>query len=63
MSEKTLSQTCRGGVSGDRRATWDEEGYYLIENGEHNWGFVTKAITMAAHKEGLIPSIEIDTIT
>lgn len=38
------------------KATWGDKGYYFIENGEHVWGQVSKAIASAARKQGFIPS-------
>lgn len=49
-------------VQGGDKVTWGTEGYYFTENGEHVWGHVAKAITMAAHKQGLIPSDEVQTV-
>jgi nucleoside-diphosphate-sugar epimerase len=45
-------------VSGGGKATWNEQGYYLAENGSFAWGDVFKAMTKIAHGLGLIPSDE-----
>jgi len=45
-------------VSGGGKATWNEQGYYLAENGSFVWGDVFKQITKIAHKKGFIPSDE-----
>ncbi|KAK4692110.1 hypothetical protein P7C71_g5029, partial [Lecanoromycetidae sp. Uapishka_2] len=50
-------------VEGGGKATWGKEGYYFTENGEHAFGQVATAIAAAAHKQSLIPSDEVATIT
>ena len=50
-------------VEGSGKATWGKEGYYLVENGEHIWGDISKAVAKAAHKQGLLPSDEIMSIS
>ena len=49
-------------VQGGGKATWGKEGYYFTENEEHTWGHIAKAVTTAAHKQGLIASDEVVTI-
>ena len=39
-------------VSEGGRATWNTEGYYFTENGEHVWGDMAKLITKEAHAKG-----------
>lgn len=39
-------------------ATWNEQGYYLAENGAFAWGDVLKQITKLCKKQGLIDSDE-----
>ena len=46
--------------SGD--ATWNGEGYYLVENGEHRWNDLAENLTREAHKQGLIASEAMSTI-
>ena len=46
-------------VSGGGKATWGKEGYYLTENGTHVWGDMSKVVATEAHKQGLIPSAEV----
>ena len=46
-------------VAGGRGATWNEEGYYFTENGEHVWGQISKAVASAAYKQGLLVSDEV----
>ena len=40
-------------------ATWNREGYYFAENGEHVWGQVSKAIAKAGFQQGLLSSDEV----
>jgi nucleoside-diphosphate-sugar epimerase len=42
-------------ATGGPPATWNEQGYYLAENGEFVWGDVLKAIAKDAHSKGLLP--------
>lgn len=46
-------------VAGGGNATWGQEGYYLTENGEHVWGDLSQAVATEAHKQGVIPSIDV----
>jgi len=50
-------------VEGGGKATWGKEGYSFTENGELVFGHVAKAVAAAAHKQGLIPSDEVVTVT
>lgn len=50
-------------VEGGEKATWGNEGYYFVENGEHIWGHISKAVANAAHKQGLLPSDEVVSIS
>ena len=50
-------------VEGGAKATWGKEGYYFAENGEHIWGHISKAVANAAHKQGLLSSDEIVSIS
>ena len=50
-------------VEGGGRATWGNEGYYFAENGEHIWGHISKAVAKAAHKQGLLSSDEVVSIS
>jgi len=45
-------------ASGGGKATWNDQGYYLAENGPFVWGDILKRITQLAHEKGLIPSSE-----
>lgn len=50
-------------LEGGEKATWGNEGYYFVENGEHIWGHISKAVAKAAHKQGLLPSDEVVSIS
>lgn len=47
-------------AAGGGKATWGREGYYFIENGEHVWGDVSKAVATAAKKQGFIVSDSVE---
>ena len=40
---------------GGGTATWNQEGYYFTENGEHVWSDMSKLISKDAHKKGRNP--------
>ncbi|KIW16591.1 hypothetical protein PV08_03779 [Exophiala spinifera] len=42
-------------VNGGPPATWNDQGYYLAENGPFVWGEVLQEVAKIAHKEGLLP--------
>lgn len=46
-------------AAGGSPATWNEEGYYLTENGSYTWGNVMSALAKEAHKQGFLPSAEV----
>ena len=50
-------------ASGGGNATWDKEGYYFTENGEHAWGQMSKLIAEDAKKKTLIPTDEVATVS
>lgn len=50
-------------VDGGGKATWGAEGYYLTENESFIWGDVSKTVAKEAHKQGLIPSAEVISVT
>lgn len=50
-------------VEGGGKATWGKEGYYFAENGEHIWGNISRAVAKAAHKQGLLSSDEVISIS
>ncbi|KAL2847619.1 hypothetical protein BJX68DRAFT_268015 [Aspergillus pseudodeflectus] len=47
---------------GQGKATWNEDGYYLVESGIYHWGDIAKRITSEAFKLGLLPSEEISVL-
>ncbi|KAI7101442.1 NAD(P)-binding protein [Hortaea werneckii] len=44
-------------------ATWGAEGYYFCEGGEHVWGDVSQWVAQEAHKQGLIKSDTVESIS
>lgn len=50
-------------VAGGGTATWGAEGYYLVENGTHVWGHMSKVVALEAYKQGFIPSAEVISMT
>ncbi|EXJ91034.1 hypothetical protein A1O1_04141 [Capronia coronata CBS 617.96] len=50
-------------VNGGPPATWNEEGYYLAENGEFVWGDLIQELADAAHKKGVLPDSEVESLT
>ena len=42
-------------ANGGAPATWNNDGYYLAENGEFVWGDILKAIAKDAHSKGFLP--------
>ena len=49
-------------LEGGGKASWNEEGYYFVENGEFVWGELAKAITKIAFDKKLINSPEVDSL-
>ena len=49
-------------VAGGAEASWNDEGYYLVENGEHGWDDLARAITNEAFMQGFIESAEADVL-
>ncbi|KAL8826543.1 MAG: hypothetical protein Q9170_007361 [Blastenia crenularia] len=47
---------------GGGQASWGNEGYYFTENGEHVWGDIAQIVATAAHKQGFIPSADVQTL-
>ena len=45
-------------VDGGGEASWNSEGYYLVENGEHRWNELARGITNEAYKQGFVGSAE-----
>jgi nucleoside-diphosphate-sugar epimerase len=47
---------------GQGKATWNEDGYYLVESGIYQWGDIAKRITSEAFRLGLLPSEEVSVL-
>lgn len=50
-------------ISGDSQATWNSEGYYLVESGTYFWGDVCRRITQEAYALGLLSSEEMEILS
>jgi len=46
-------------AAGGPPATWNEQGYYLAENGSFVWGEILTAVAKEANKQGVLPSAEV----
>jgi nucleoside-diphosphate-sugar epimerase len=46
-------------AAGGGNATWNDQGYYFAEQGEHQWGDISKLVASAADKQGFIHSDEV----
>lgn len=54
---KLVESAAAGGSTAEwpgKPALWGAEGYYFCENGEHVWGDVSQRVATEAHKQGLI---------
>ncbi|KAJ5462922.1 hypothetical protein N7475_007866 [Penicillium sp. IBT 31633x] len=47
---------------GGGKATWNDEGYYLAENGPFVWGDIQRAIVQSAFDKKLIPSPDVESL-
>ena len=47
---------------GGGRATWGNEGYYLVEDGSFVWGNVERLIDQSAYENGFIKTPELDVL-
>lgn len=50
-------------ANGGAPASWNEQGYYLAENGSFVWGEVIQKIAEIAHKKGLLPDSEVESLS
>lgn len=50
-------------VKGGSPATWNDEGYYLAENGAFVWGDVLAAAVKEAHAQGFLPSPDVERLS
>lgn len=46
-------------AAGGQPATWNNEGYYLAENGDFVWGDIMRAVAKEAKKQGFLKSDEV----
>lgn len=49
-------------AAGGGKATWNDEGYYLAENGSFVWGDIQRAVAQAAFDQKYIESPEVDSL-
>jgi hypothetical protein len=45
------------------KATWNEQGYYLAENGSFVWGDISRAVAKVAYEKKLIPSPDVEPLS
>lgn len=50
-------------AAGGPPATWDDQGYYLAENGEFVWGDIVDEVVKVAHNKGFLPSDKISSLS
>ncbi|PYH99012.1 hypothetical protein BO71DRAFT_415916 [Aspergillus ellipticus CBS 707.79] len=50
-------------AAGGGKATWNDKGYYLAENGPFCWGDIQRGIAQVAYEKKLIPSPEVEPLT
>ena len=50
-------------ANGGSPATWNEQGYYLAENGPFVWGSILSALAMDAYKKGFLPELAADGVS
>ncbi|KAL4788101.1 hypothetical protein BJX76DRAFT_317106 [Aspergillus varians] len=50
-------------AAGGGKATWNDKGYYLAENGSFVWGDVERAMARTAYEKKLIPSADVEAIS
>ncbi|KAK5137823.1 hypothetical protein LTR08_006591 [Meristemomyces frigidus] len=63
---KLVENAAVGGSTAEwpgKPALWGAEGYYFCEGGEHVWGEVSQWIATEAHKQGLIKSDEVRSLS
>ena len=63
---KLVEEAAAGGSTAEwegKPAVWGAEGYYFCENGEHVWGEVAQWIATEAHKQDLIKSDEVKSVS
>ncbi|OAG44257.1 hypothetical protein AYO21_01253 [Fonsecaea monophora] len=50
-------------LNGGSPATWNDQGYYLAENGPFVWGDLIQEIANVAHKNGLLPEATVESLS
>lgn len=50
-------------ANGGSPATWNDQGYYLAENGPFVWGEMLESVAKIAHKKNLLPTDSLETIS
>ncbi|KAE8383274.1 hypothetical protein BDV26DRAFT_251992 [Aspergillus bertholletiae] len=49
-------------AAGGGKATWNDKGYYLAENGQFVWGDIQREVARVAYEKKLIPSPEVESL-
>ncbi|KAI9044300.1 putative nucleoside-diphosphate-sugar epimerase [Aspergillus affinis] len=49
-------------AAGGGKATWNDKGYYLAENGPFVWGDIQREVARVAYEKKLIPSPEVEAL-
>lgn len=63
---KLVEEAAAGGSTAEwpgKPALWGAEGYFFCEGGEHAWGDVSQWVATEAHKQGLIKTDEVRSLT
>ncbi|RMZ78655.1 hypothetical protein DV738_g3724, partial [Chaetothyriales sp. CBS 135597] len=55
-----LGEAAASGSPDGSPATWNEQGYYLAENGTFVWGRILREVANEAHKQGYLPDPKAD---
>lgn len=50
-------------VNGGHPATWNDQGYYLAEDGSFVWADILQSIAEIAHKKGLLPDAALESLS
>ncbi|KAB8277021.1 hypothetical protein BDV30DRAFT_205698 [Aspergillus minisclerotigenes] len=49
-------------AAGGGKATWNDKGYYLAENGQFVWGDIQREVARVAYEKKLIPSPDVESL-
>ena len=63
---KLVEEAAAGGSTSEwegKRPVWGAEGYYFCESGEHVWGEVSQWIVTEAHKQELLKTNEVKSLS